>query len=122
MNGDQAVSALSALAQGHRLKIFRLLVKEGPGGLPAGEIAERVGIAPSALSFHLTQLERCGLLGSGRVKRNIYYAIEVDGISQLLTFLTEDCCGGRPEICGSAAGLFATYDQGGESIDGKQEL
>lgn len=99
-----------------------MLVKHGPGGLSAGEIAGRVGLAPSALSFHLTQLERCGLLGSRRVKRNIYYAIEIDGIRQLLTFLTEDCCGGRPEICGSPGSSLAMYDQGGGSIDGRQEL
>ena len=99
MDDQNAVAALSALAQEHRLKIFRALVKEGPSGLAAGEIARRLGLAPSALSFHLAQLERAGLLRSWRVKRHIFYAVEIDGMRRLLGFLTEDCCQGQPEIC-----------------------
>ncbi len=102
-----AIIALSALAQEHRLQVFRMLVKEGPSGLPAGEIAARIGAAPSALSFHLAHLERAGLLRAWRVKRNIYYAVEVEGMRQLLSFLTEDCCHGRPELCGGIATLAA---------------
>ena len=99
MDDQNAVAALSALAQEHRLKIFRVLVKEGPSGLAAGEIARRLGLAPSALSFHLAQLERAGLLRSWRVKRHIFYAVEIGGMRRLLGFLTEDCCLGKPEIC-----------------------
>lgn len=102
MNDGEAISALAALAQEHRLGIFRLLVKQGPSGLSAGTIAARVGIAPSALSFHLGQLERAGLLRSWRVKRNIFYAVDIEGMRRLLDFLTEDCCQGHPEICGKA--------------------
>ena len=107
MDDQTAIGALSALAQTHRLRIFRMLVREGPSGLPAGEIGERIALAPSALSFHLAQLERAGLLRSWRVKRNIYYAVEIEGMQQLLAFLTEDCCQGRPEICGQVAQIVA---------------
>ena len=103
MKQKEAIEALSALAQDHRLRIFRMLVKETPGGLAAGEIAARIGIMPSALSFHLSHLERAGLLKAERVKRNIIYSVEVAGMRRLLAFLSEDCCGGRPEICGGLA-------------------
>ena len=101
MKNATAISALSALAQEHRLQVFRMLVKEGPPGLSAGEIAARIGVAPSAMSFHLAHLERAGLLRSWRVKRHIFYAVEVNGMRSLLAFLTEDCCGGQPELCGT---------------------
>ena len=101
MDDRTAVAALAALAQDHRLRIFRALVREGPEGLPAGEIAQRLELAPSALSFHLAQLERAGLLRSWRVKRHIFYAVEIEGMRSLLAFLTEDCCQGQPELCGS---------------------
>jgi len=102
MKHTQAVAALSALAHEHRLRVFRLLVRVGPPGLSAGKIATRIGIAPSALSFHLAHLERAGLLRSWRAQRHIYYALRVEGTRRLLTFLTEDCCQGRPEMCGQA--------------------
>ncbi|MGF1612123.1 MAG: helix-turn-helix domain-containing protein [Kiloniellales bacterium] len=122
MDDQVAIGALSALAQGHRLRLFRLLVREGPSGLPAGEIGERIGVAPSALSFHLAQLERAGLLRSWRVQRNIYYAVEIEGMRQLLGFLTEDCCQGRPEICGGVAQLTKTCaSQGDSQGDGTME-
>lgn len=100
MNEKNAIYALSALAQEHRLRVFRLLVREIPAGLAAGEIAERIGLAPSALSFHLSHLERSGLLQATRNKRNIIYTVETEGMRRLLAFLSEDCCHGRPEICG----------------------
>jgi len=102
MNEAQAVTSLAALAHPQRLQIFRLLVREGPGGLAAGEIAEAVGATPTAASFHLKELDRSGLLHATRDGRFIRYAIHVEGMRQLLTFLTEDCCKGRPELCGSA--------------------
>ena len=107
MDDQTAIAALSALAQEHRLRVFRLLVRQGPSGLAAGEIADRLAVAPSALSFHLAHLERAGLLTSWRVKRNIYYAIRVAGMRRLLAFLTEDCCQGRPEICDGPDGRAA---------------
>jgi len=96
------VRALAALAQEHRLRIFRLLVKRGPSGMPAGEIAEKIGIGPTNMSFHLKELERAGLLRATRQGRYIRYAIDVEGMRKLLTYLTEECCQGRPELCGDA--------------------
>ena len=93
---------LGALAQEHRIRIFRLLVKAGPSGLPASEIAEAVGISPTGASFHLKELERTDLLVATRQGRFIRYAIHVDAMRRLLTYLTEDCCQGQPELCGSA--------------------
>jgi DNA-binding transcriptional ArsR family regulator len=95
-----AIKAFAALAQEHRLKVFRLLVRHAPEGLPAGQIAVQVGIPASTMSTHLAHLERAGLLHSRREQRRILYAVDTEGIRQLVTFLTEDCCGGRPELCG----------------------
>ena len=104
MEVTDAIEAFAALAQEHRLAVFRLLVREGPNGLPAGEIAERVAVPPSTLSHHLAHLERAGLLRSWRVERRIFYAVDMEGTRRLLTFLTEDCCQGHPELCGYAKG------------------
>ena len=103
MKMNSAVTALAALAQETRLAVFRLLVEAGPGGLPAGLIAARLEVAPATLSFHLGQLERAGLLASHRNGRQILYAADIDGTRRLMAFLTEDCCGGRPELCGGLA-------------------
>lgn len=100
MEEKQAIAALAALAQEHRLAVFRLLVKEGPGGASAGEVADRLGIPPSTLSHHLSHLERAGLITSWRVQRNIFYAVDVKGSRRLIAFLTEDCCQGQPQLCG----------------------
>ena len=102
MKEPQAVLALSALAHGHRLNVFRLLVREGPTGIAAGEIAESLELNPTSLSFHLKTLEHAGLVNSSRDGRFILYAVNVEGISELLHYLTEDCCRGKPELCGSS--------------------
>ena len=102
MDATGTVRALAALAHEHRLEIFRLLVKRGPSGLPAGEIADKVGIGPTNMSFHLKELDRAGLLRATRDGRYIRYAVDVEGMRKLLTYLTEECCDGRPELCGQA--------------------
>src|SRR4029079_4000162 len=102
MAEPKIVAALAALAHQHRLEIFRLLVKRGPSGLPAGEIADKVGIGPTNTSFHLKELDRAGLLRATRDGRYIRYAIDVEGMRKLLIYLTEKCCQGRPELCGEA--------------------
>lgn len=94
-----ATQALAALAHETRLRVFRLLIREGPNGLPAGQIAERLGVMPSTLSAHLAQLERSGLIHSWRVERRIFYAVQIEGTRRLLRYLTEDCCQGHPELC-----------------------
>jgi ArsR family transcriptional regulator len=101
MDEIEAVTALSALAHEHRLRIFRLLVRQGPTGIPAGEISEALGISQTSASFHLKELDRAGLIAATRDGRFIRYAVKVEGMRQLLTFLTEDCCQGQPELCGS---------------------
>ncbi len=103
METKEALQALGALAQETRLEVFRLLVRTGPLGLPAGTIAERIGVPPATLSFHLKELGRAGLLSARRESRQIYYAPDVEGMRDLLAFLTEDCCGGHPEICAPLA-------------------
>lgn len=108
MDENQAVTSLAALAHEQRLRIFRILVKQGPSGMPAGEIAEAVGATPTAASFHLKELDRAGLLHATRDGRYIRYAIHGDGMRQLLEFLTADCCQGRPELCGSTFGDLAS--------------
>ena len=107
MNEERVVAALSALAHGGRLRIFRLLVKRGPAGLPAGEIADRVGMGATNASFHLKELDRAGLLRATRQGRFVRYAVDVEGMRKLLTYLTEDCCQGRPELCGGAVAKAA---------------
>ncbi len=105
MELEQAVGAFAALAQTTRLGVVRLLIEVAPNGVPAGEIATRVAVAPSTLSFHLAQLERAGLVRSWRRQRQVIYAADVDGMRRLVGFLVRDCCRGRPEICGDLARL-----------------
>lgn len=100
MESDIAVKAFSALGQGTRLGIFRLLLREGPSGLPAGHIGSELDVPASTLSAHLGVLEAAGLIRSRRVVRQIFYAADIEGTRRLLGYLTEECCGGRPEICG----------------------
>ncbi|MEM7619721.1 MAG: helix-turn-helix domain-containing protein [Pseudomonadota bacterium] len=100
MDTKQAILGLTALAQTHRLEIFRLLVRQGSSGLSAGAIAKEIGIGATSASFHLKELDRAGLIQSKRNGRFIEYAVYIEGIRSLLMFLTEDCCQGREEICG----------------------
>lgn len=94
-----AVDALSALAHGSRLAVFRLLVRAGAEGMAAGEIAREIGALPNTLSSHLTILGHAGLIRSRRDGRSIIYSADYERMRDLLGFLVEDCCGGRPEIC-----------------------
>lgn len=99
MKNRRAVRRLAALAHEHRLAAFRLLVRAGPEGRAAGEIAAALGLAPSSLSFHVAALSEAGLVRSVREGRSIRYRVAVDGFRELLEFLTADCCEGRPELC-----------------------
>lgn len=104
MKDATAITMLAALAQEHRLKIYRLLVQAGPAGVPSSEIATNIGSSPAGTSFHLKELEHAGLVSGTRHGRFILYAINVDAMRELLSFLTEDCCQGQPELCGPATG------------------
>lgn len=98
-----AVKALAALAQAQRLRAFRALVVAGPEGLTPGAIALQLGVAPSALSFHLKELAHAGLVSSEPRGRNLIYRAEFDRMAALLGYLTEHCCEGAPcEIDGAA--------------------
>jgi ArsR family transcriptional regulator, arsenate/arsenite/antimonite-responsive transcriptional repressor len=99
MKKSSVITALGALAQETRLDIFRLLVEKGPDGLPAGEIGERLGQPSPTLSFHLNQLRFAGLVTSRRESRSIIYSANFKMMNELLAYLTENCCGGRPELC-----------------------
>lgn len=103
METSRAVEALGALAQATRLEVFRALVRAGPAGLPAGRIARRLELPAPTLSFHLAQLARAGLVTRRREGRRIVYAADFEGMAGLVGFLTEDCCGGAPEVCAPAA-------------------
>ena len=102
MNSQEAVLKLAALSQESRIEIFRLLVRQAKAGLKAGEIAEQMQIQPNTLSFHLKELTSAGLIQSQRQGRSIIYSLEVGGMRELIHYLTEDCCQGRPELCKAA--------------------
>jgi ArsR family transcriptional regulator, arsenate/arsenite/antimonite-responsive transcriptional repressor len=98
MDQKHAITALGALAQETRLDLYRLLVATGPAGLPAGVIAERLGVLPSSLSFHLAHLTRAGLITQRRLSRQLIYSAEYATMNGLLAYLTENCCG-RDAAC-----------------------
>jgi ArsR family transcriptional regulator len=99
MNKKLALSALSALGQETRLEVFRLLVRSGPEGVPAGEIATRLGAVQNTMSAHLKILDQAGLVRAERNGRTIRYLADMTGFRDLLAFLMEDCCNGAPELC-----------------------
>lgn len=107
MKIDAAVARLAALAQQSRLRVFRLLVEKGPDGMPAGEIAARLKIAPNALSFHLKGLSSAGLLKSRQEGRFVYYAPDFKAMNGLIDYLTDNCCAGSAAAdaaCATPAG------------------
>jgi DNA-binding transcriptional ArsR family regulator len=106
MEISSAIGALGALAQESRLKIFRLLVECGPDGMAAGDIARRLKLPQNTLSFHLAALARANLVASRKEGRSIIYFVDLEGTRGLLSFLVEDCCGGKAE------GLVASAEAG----------
>ena len=105
MQAATAVTALSALAHPGRLEVFRLLVRAGPAGVAAGEIARMTGSLANTLSANLNVLAGAGLVTSRREGRSIIYAAGYDRMRELLAFLMEDCCAGNPEICAPLASI-----------------
>src|SRR4051794_9202108 len=103
MDSTQAVQALGALAHETRLAVFRMLVERGPDGLSAGVIAERLGLPPSSLTFHVQHLHRAGLITQRRLSRQLIYAADFAGMNGLVAFLTDNCCGGGVSACLPAA-------------------
>lgn len=103
---EAAVRALAALAQEHRLAGFRLLVQAGNVGLPAGSLAERLGVPPSSLSFHLAQLTQAGLIVQQRRGRSLIYRADYAAMSGLMAFLSENCCGSGLAACAAETGCL----------------
>jgi len=103
MDIKQASDGLAALAHDGRLAVFRLLVKAGPDGMAAGDIARKLATQPNTMSAQLLILSNAGLARAHRDGRSIIYAADFEAISALMLFLTKDCCGGRPEICAPLA-------------------
>ena len=98
MDRSKALVALSALAHGARLDLIRLLVPLGPEGMAAGDIARRLGLSTSGLSFHLAALEQAGLITSRRVARNVFYTVDAAGLGGTIGWLLNDCCMEHPEV------------------------
>ena len=92
MKTPLVIAALGALAHEHRLAIYRLLVERGPTGLSAGAIADRIGLLPSSLTFHLQNLQRAGLLTQQRISRQLFYSVDFAVMNGLVGYLTENCC------------------------------
>src|SRR3954468_764256 len=95
MESTQAVAALAALAQEHRLAVFRLLVQAGPQGMSAGQVAEAADLAPNTLTFHFDRLRMAGLVTVRRDGRSMIYAAQYPTMNALLEYLTENCCSGK---------------------------
>src|ERR1700681_45221 len=103
MESEQAILALAALAQSTRLGVFRLLVKHEPEGLAAGDIARALAVPQNTMSAHLAILARAGLVVSERKSRSIIYRANLVTFQALTSFMVEDCCGGRAELCAPVA-------------------
>jgi len=99
MESNTAIAALSALAQGTRLDVFRLLVQHEPDGVAAGDIARQLNVPQNTMSAHLGILARAGLVRFERHSRSIVYRADLDGLRALTLFLVKDCCAGSPELC-----------------------
>lgn len=102
MKPKDVIRALGALAQEHRLAVFRLLVQAGADGMAAGALAEAVGVPASSMSFHLAQLSNAGLITQQRRSRSIIYAADYAAMGGLMGYLTENCCGGQSCLPDSA--------------------
>ncbi len=112
MDQKRAIAALGALAQETRLELFRLLVARGPEGLAAGVIAEKLGVMPSSLSFHLQQLVHAGLITQRRLSRQLIYSAEYGAMNELMAYLTENCCGRDAALCPPVCNPADTFAKG----------
>jgi DNA-binding transcriptional ArsR family regulator len=104
MEERQGLMSFAALSQETRLGIVRNLVVAGPEGMPAGAVAEAMGVSASNVSFHLKELERAGLITQRRESRSIVYSANYEALSALVKFLMEDCCSGHPKVLGVTGG------------------
>src|SRR5437899_11159519 len=103
MEKHSVIAALAALAQDNRLDVFRLLVKAGPAGLAAGQVAKALGLPPNTLSFHFDRLRQAGLIAVRRESRSMIYTAQFDTMHGLVDFLTENCFAGVAVDCGPSS-------------------
>jgi DNA-binding transcriptional ArsR family regulator len=96
MEQSDAIAALAALAQDNRLDVYRLLVQAGPAGLPAGNVANELKLAPNTLTFHFDRLRQAGLVTVRKEGRSMIYAARFEAVNELIGYLTENCCEGEP--------------------------
>jgi len=115
MEKTDALAALAGLAQESRLEVFRLLVQAGAEGMPAGQIAERLGLPSATLSFHLNHLKQSGLIKCRRESRSLIYTAEYTVMNGLLAYLTENCCQGNPAACGIPTCIPVPVSEGATS-------
>ncbi|HET9446410.1 MAG TPA: helix-turn-helix transcriptional regulator [Steroidobacteraceae bacterium] len=108
MKTAAVIDALGALAHEHRLAIYRLLVEQGPTGLPAGVIGERIGLVPSSLTFHLQSLHRAGLISQMRASRQLIYSADYGVMNELVGYLTDKCCSAAEQSCETSCAPRAT--------------
>ena len=108
MKTGEVIDALGALAHENRLAIYRLLVEQGPAGLPAGVIGERIGLVPSTLTFHLQSLQRAGLIRQVRASRQLIYSADYIVMNELVGYLTDKCCSAAAQDCDSACAPRST--------------
>jgi len=106
MESSEAALGFSALAQDSRLDLIRRLARQGPDGMAAGELAVALAMPPSTLSFHLNALAKAGLVDASRRGRQVNYSVRFSGLRALFGYLTETCCGGRPDLCADLARLL----------------
>lgn len=116
MTSSSVIDALGSLAQEHRLALFRVLVQAGDDGMPAGAIAERLGIPSSSLSFHLAHLTRAGMIQQRREGRSLIYTADYAAMNELVGFLMENCCGGASCAPEAACGEDPAQPQGKVSV------
>jgi ArsR family transcriptional regulator len=103
MEQSKVLTALSALAHETRLDLIRLLLPQGDAGMPAGQIAQALGLAAPRLSFHLSAMEQAGLLRSRKVARNVIYSVDTSGLGRTISYLLNDCCRDHPEVLAACA-------------------
>src|SRR5438874_432510 len=106
MHAKEVVTALGAIAHDHRLAIYRLLVESGSAGRAAGDIAGRLNLPPSSLTFHLQQMLHAGLVTQRRLGRQLIYAADYGAMNRLMAYLTENCCGSGAD-CSTACNAAA---------------
>ena len=114
MESRLAVAALAALAHEYRLQLYRLLFEAGPSGLSAGTLAQRLAIPPSSLTFHVQTLQRAGLITQQRLSRQLIYSADFAAMSNLVGFLTENCCAGGAPASDCASGCSPVIRNSGD--------